>query len=214
MSCCKQCEGLENLFDDGTAKSELEAYRKNGPAKATRLLLDYLRGAGVNGLTLLDIGGGVGAIQHELVASGVSATVDVDASRAYLGAAKAEANRRGYADRAQYHHGNFLDLAPQLEPADIVTLDRVICCFPDMPGMVGRSAERAKRFYGLIYPRDTWYMRAGERVGDALLWLSRSKFRFFVHPAAAVDQLVRAAGLQPRYHANANVFWQVFVYER
>jgi len=98
MSCCRQCEGLENVFDDGTAKSDLESYRREGPAKTTRLLLDHLRGAGVDGLTLLDIGGGVGAI---LVASGVRATVDVDASRAYLAAARSEAARRGYAGRKQ-----------------------------------------------------------------------------------------------------------------
>jgi magnesium-protoporphyrin O-methyltransferase len=214
MSCCRQCEGLENLFDDGTAKNDLEAYRRDGPAKATRLLLDYLCGTGVDGLSLLDIGGGVGAIQHELVASGVSSTVDVDASRAYLAAARSEADRRGYADRAQYHHGNFLDLAPQINAADIVTLDRVICCFPDMPGMVQRSAERAKRFYGLIYPRDAFYMRLADKVGNSFLWLTRNKFRFFVHPAAQVDALVRAQGLQPRYHANADLFWQVLVYAR
>jgi len=98
MSCCRQCEGLENVFDDGTAKSDLESYRREGPAKTTRLLLDHLRGAGVDGLTLLDIGGGVGAIQHELVASGVRATVDVDASRAYLAAARSEAARRKQRD--------------------------------------------------------------------------------------------------------------------
>ncbi|HUN10060.1 MAG TPA: methyltransferase domain-containing protein [Aggregatilineales bacterium] len=214
MSCCRQCEGLENVFDDGTAKSDLESYRREGPAKTTRLLLDHLRGAGVDGLTLLDIGGGVGAIQHELVASGVRATVDVDASRAYLAAARSEAARRGYADRAQYHHGNFVELAPHIEAADIVTLDRVICCFPDMPGMVRHSAERAKRFYGLIYPRDTWYTRTADRIGNAFLSLIRNKYHFFVHPAAEVDALVQGQGLKLRYHRNASFFWQVLVYER
>jgi len=214
MNCCNQCQGIEDLFNTRLAEDDLRAYRKNGPSKQTRLLLDTLRAVGVEGLTLLDIGGGIGAIQHELMKSGLAVTIDVGASSAYLSAAKEEAARQGYADRARYFHGNFIDLAPGLENADIVTLDRVICCFPDMGAMVSLSATRAKRWYALVYPRDTWWMRMGGRVGNFVLALGRSKFRFFVHPAQAVDSLVRANGLQPHFQRNTGLFWQVVVYGR
>src|SRR4051812_26898715 len=112
MNCCNQCQGIEDVFNQKTAQDDLKSYHKNGPSKQTSLLLKILRAAGIEGLTLLDIGGGIGAIQHELMKNGLGAATDVDASSAYLSTAKAEAARQGYADKAQYLHGNFIDLAP------------------------------------------------------------------------------------------------------
>src|SRR6266480_1931756 len=127
MPCC-HCQGVEAIFDARVAARELRQYRRRGPRKTTRLLLDALRAAGVRGRTLLDVGGGVGVIQHELV--------------------REEAARQGHAERLRLHRGDFVDLAPELPPADIVTLDRVICCYPDLPALVGLSAAHARRVYG------------------------------------------------------------------
>jgi magnesium-protoporphyrin O-methyltransferase len=137
----------------------------------------------------------------------------VDASSAYLAAAREESERRGYGDRATYLHGNFADMAASVAPADIVTLERVICCYPDMPALVGASAAKAQRFYGLIYPRDTWWMRLGARIINGIQWLRRDAFRFFVHPTVAVDGAVRGQGLARQYHTLAGP-WQVALYER
>jgi hypothetical protein len=213
MKCCSQCQGLEEMFDSTEAARDLRAYRRSGPAPSTRRLLAALREAGVNGLTLLDIGGGVGAIQHELFKSGVQAAVDVDASSAYLAASREEASRQGHADRTQYFHGNFIDLAPEIEAADIVTLDRVICCFPDMPALVGLSAAKARRLYGVVYPRDVWWTRLGRMAVNLYSRLRGSQFRFFVHPSAEVDATVRRSGLTPRFRREG-LFWQVVVYAR
>jgi hypothetical protein len=214
MNCCNQCQGLENLFDSRFAAQDLKDYQRNGPSKQTRVLLKTLRESGIEGMTLLDIGGGIGAIQHELMKSGLSASLDVDASSAYIAAAKSEAARQGYAERAQYLHGNFIDLAPQIDGADIVTLDRVICCFPDVKAMVSLSAARAKKWYALVYPRDASWIRFGARVGNAMLALTRNQYRFFVHPVQQVDALIREAGLQPRITRNAGLLWQVVIYTR
>ena len=65
-----QCQGMETFFDNKTAVGDLKAYRKKGPSKTTRMLIDALKAQGVEDMTLLDIGGGVGAIQHELLNSG------------------------------------------------------------------------------------------------------------------------------------------------
>ena len=122
------------------------------------------RARGYTKMNLLDIGGGVGAIEHELLESGVQSATDVDASKAYLRAAREEAQRRGLAERVSYQHGNFVDLAAQVPDADIVTLDRVICCYDDMEKLVDLSAARARRFYGLVYPRDTWLARLAVKI--------------------------------------------------
>lgn len=210
---CPHCQGAEKLFDASTARGDLNSYRKNGPAKTTRLLLNAIRGAGQPGQTLLDIGGGVGAIQHELLADAVQSAVHVDASTAYLGASQEEAGKRGHQERVTYLYGNFVELAPEIKPADIVTLDRVLCCYPDMPALVAASTSRAHQLYGVIYPRDTWWMRLGGRMINGWFRLRRNPFRFFVHPTDAVDSAIRAGGLAPRFHKNSGA-WQVVLYGR
>ena len=91
----------------------------------------------------------MGAVQHELINAGVQQVTSVEASSAYLNAAKEEAQRRRLADHVSYYHGNFADLASDIAPADIVTLDRVICCYHDMEKLVGLSAARARK---LVWP--------------------------------------------------------------
>jgi 2-polyprenyl-3-methyl-5-hydroxy-6-metoxy-1,4-benzoquinol methylase len=212
MDCC-QCRGIESQFNQAEAERKLREYRRRGPARTTRILLDALMAEHIQGLTLLDIGGGVGAIQHALLKAGVSRAVDVDASSAYLSAAKTEATRLGHADRVGYQHGNFVDVADSIPPAGIVTLDRVICCYHDMPALVDRSAAKAARLYGLVYPRDVWWVRAGVRAANAMLWMERTTFRIFAHSRIAIDAVVRRNGLERIFTRDAGL-WQVVIYAR
>lgn len=212
MDCC-QCQGIEGLFNRRQAERDLKSFQRKGPARGTRILLDALRAEGVSGATLLDIGGGIGAIQLELLGSGAASATDVDASTAYLATAREESARRGYGDRVTYQHGNFVELAPTVAEADIVTLDRVICCYHDMPALVGASAGKARRLYGLIYPRDSWLVRAGAAAFNLIFRLQRNPYRFFPHRTHAVEEALREAGLARRFHRIAG-FWQVAVFAR
>ena len=117
----------------------------------------------MEGATLLDIGGGIGVIQHELLDSGAAQATSVEASSAYLSAARSESERRGLVDRVTYHHGDFVDLAESIQPADVVTLDRVLNVYPDWERLASLSAERARRLYGVVIPRDTLLREAGHR---------------------------------------------------
>ena len=213
MDCC-QLNVYEDQFNARVADQELRQYREHGPRKETRLLLDAIRAQGLHGASLLDIGGGIGAIQHELVEAGVvSRVTDVDASTPYLNTARAEAERRHYADRARYLRGDFVDLAPTIDAADIVTLDRVICCYPDMQALVRRSAERARRIYAVVYPRGSWGIRAVAHPLNGLLRLLRHPLPIYIHANRAVDGLVRANGLMPVSYRRT-FLWQVVVYSR
>ena len=212
MNCC-QCEGIEREFDAAEAAAMLKEYQEQGLRGTTRMLVDALKAEGVEGAELLDIGGGIGGIQHALLAAGATRAVHIDASSAYLQSARAEADRLGLGERIRFQHGDFVTLAPEVAPADVVTLDRVICCYHDMPGLVGRSVERTRRLYGLVYPRDGWWIRLGMRAGNLGLRFSRSPFRIFNHPTAAVDGLVRSHGFQRRVHRQTWL-WQVVVYAR
>jgi Methyltransferase domain len=178
------------------------------------VLLDALRAHGVQGASVLDIGGGVGAIQHELLAAGAASATAVEASAAYLRAAAEEATRRGHAERLSGYEGDFVALADRIEPADVVTLDRVICCYPDMESLVGRSAERARRLYGLVYPRDVWWTRLGVGTVNLALRVARREFRVFVHRPPAVDAMARAHGLSRALRRAVGPVWEVVVYER
>jgi hypothetical protein len=212
MNCC-QCQGIEDLFNSQLVAKELAEYRKKGAGKTTRLLAEALQAEGVQGASLLDIGGGVGVLQHTLIAAGVEQATDVDASQAYLRAAQEEAARRGIADRIHFQHGNFVELAPQIPVAEIVTLDRVVCCFPDMEHLVDLSAARASKLYGLVYPRDTWLARIGVWLINLPFRLQRKHFRVFVHSSKAVDAILSSHGLKRKFHRNTLV-WQVMVYGR
>ena len=212
MNCC-QCEGIDGVFNAKVAARDLKAYRKKGPRKATRMLIDALKAEDIEGMTLLDIGGGVGAIQHELLQDGVSSATNVDASRAYLQTAREEAQRRGHEDRVTYHFGDFVELAPDIEHADVVTLDAVICCYHDMEALVGLSSQRARKLYGYVYPRDTWWMRIVSAAENFYRWATRSSFRAYLHPTKAIEAVVRSNGLKRRFY-HKTILWQVAVYGR
>jgi len=210
---CRQCRGIEEFFDQKWANSELKSYRKRGPRKTTQVLVDAIAASPLQGKSLLDIGGGVGAIQHELLKAGVGSATAVDASAGYIKVAREEAERQGHDNRINYLHGDFVDHAATLEPADIVTLDRVICCYHDVEQLVGESSRRASEVYGLVFPRDNWAVRAGFGLFNFYLWLRRSPFRVFVHSSTYVDSLVRGNGLEQRFRRQT-MMWQVVVYGR
>jgi hypothetical protein len=212
MSQC-QCREIESVFDTTLAQDELDRARRRGPRRTTRMLIEALQARGVNGKTLLDIGGGIGTIQHRLLASGVKEAVDVDASSAYLKTARREARRLGFEERVSYHHGDFVQLAASVRPADIVTLDRVICCFDDMESLVEASAKKARRLYGLVYPLDAWWTRLGVRTINFMRRLRKDEFRIFAHPTGVVESILGKNGLRLIFRRRWGM-WQVAVFAK
>lgn len=210
-NCCQT--DYDDLFGERTAHQQLEAYRRRGAERHTGTLIEALVAEDVQGATLLDIGGGIGAIQLGLLAAGAASSVDVDASHAYLAAAQLEAERRGIGSRTDYRYGDFVALGDEVDAADVVTLDRVICCYPDMPALVGASVDHARRLYGLLYPVDRWWIRASAAAGNLVLRALRRSFRIHVHRTAEVDALIRSRGFE-RAAGRQWVVWQMAVYRR
>jgi magnesium-protoporphyrin O-methyltransferase len=213
--CCNGdgCPGYDRQFDERHARRKLAELRRDGPRGTTRQLIDGLAAGRVDGATVLDIGAGVGAVHLALLERGAASAVDVDASRAYVAAARAEAERRGLFERTTYHVGDFTAIAPDLEPADLVALDRVVCCYADVTTLVAEAARLTRRRLGLVYPVDGWWTRLALAAENALQWLRRDPFRAYVHPTVLVDRLVRDAGLEP-VHTGRGLLWQLAVYER
>lgn len=209
--CCDQ--DFERLFDAREAQHDLEQWRRGDVAAATRELIDAIRATGIQGLALLDIGAGVGIVHLELLEAGAATAVDVDASSAYLAAARAEAARRGLAERVEHRFGDVVGIAQELPPAEIITLDRVICCYPDLPALLGAAMVPGARVIGLVHPTDAWWMRASMAVFNAVSSLLRRHHTFYVHRRTEIDRLMRGAGFAESHRSGGRV-WQVTIYLR
>jgi len=98
----------------------------------------------------------------------------IEASTAFAKAAQDEAQELGWSDKVEVRRGNFVDLAESVPEHDIVTLDRVICCYHDMQSLVRLSAARAVKFYGVVYPRDVLWNKIAFRFMNLFFWISRS----------------------------------------
>jgi hypothetical protein len=213
MSCCRHCEDAGDLFNPRAARRELRRYRSRGPAATTRLLLDALLAQRGRDQTLLDIGSGMGAIPHALLQAGFSQAVQVDASAAYLAVSEQEAGRRKLRDQITYYQGDFVELAPDLAPADVVTLDRVICCYPDVERLVTSSAAKAQHLYGLVSPRERIITRAGTVLANLWFRLRGSAFRTYIHSTEQVDGILQGCGFR-RTSLARSFLWQVATYTR
>ncbi len=212
MDCC-ETGNIYDLTGTKVAAHDLKRYRKNGPDHTTKLLLDALKNQDVEGMSLLDIGGGVGTIQHELLKAGVESAVSVEPSEAYNEAAAKEAERQGHLERITQLAGDFVELANETPQSDIVTLDRVICCYTNMHSLVSQSTARAKHFYGVVYPRDRFLGKILLVLANFYHWFRRSDFVEILHPVQAVDALIREAGLRPSFKKQTMI-WNVTVYRR
>ena len=207
------CPGCPNVFSRDEAEKDLQRYRERGSDPTTKALVEAIRALGIDGATVIDIGGGIGAIQLDLLAAGAASTVSVDASPEYVAVARAEAERRGLGERTSHINGDFAAIAAELEPADVVTLDKVVCCYPDMSLLVGRSIEHARRMIGMVYPRDADWVRAVAAVLNAGARIFRSPTRFYIHRMDAADRMIREAGFEAR-PVRRGLFWQVVLYVR
>lgn len=207
-SCC-----YDDAFDRRHAEAKLREYRRKGPGRASVALADALARGNLEGRTVLDIGAGVGAVHLLLLDRGAASATDVDASRPYLDAARSEAERRGLADRVRFEHGDFVAVAAAVEAADLVALDRVVCCYGDVEALVGRAAERTRRRLGIVLPPDGRFARLVIGLLNAWGRVTRSSFRMYAHPHARVVAAARAGGLEPAGTRDLGI-WRLLVFER
>jgi magnesium-protoporphyrin O-methyltransferase len=195
-SCCGFGDTADRHFNGEKVAKELRQYRRKGPGVTTRKLRDGLIAADLTRGTVLDIGGGLGALSLSLLDAGMEHAVVVDASSAYLAAASEEAARRERSSSTQFVHGDFLTVAGDLAPATVVTLDRVVCCYPAYRPLLEKSLARAEHGFALSYPRDRWYVRFGMWCENALRRRRGNPFRTFVHPPAELQRTIERAGFR------------------
>ena len=210
--CCEA--DLARLAYDGlNAEADLERWRRGRLNPVTRELIDVLRDHDLEGARVLDIGGGVGAVHVALLEAGASSAIDVDASREYLAAARAEAERRGLAGRVVHRFGDVVELAAELPAVDIVTLDSMICCDPDLELVLDAATRSRPHLVGITYPRDVWWMRAFMQLYNLWSAVRRSPGRYFIHRHALLERWMTRAGYR-NVHEGGIRPWRVVLYRR
>jgi SAM-dependent methyltransferase len=214
MSGPPRCDcGCANVFSTKEARDDLKRYLREGPTKSTKALIDAIVADGVEGASLLDIGSGIGAIQLELLGRGVAQARSVDATEAYVATAREEAARRGFGDRVEGRVGDFVTIASEVDAADVVTLDKVVCCYADMPALLARAAERARRVVGLVYPRETWWNHLAARMFEVWGRLTRDPTRWRLHRTADIDRVLADAGFD-RHDVARDFIWHIVLFRR
>ena len=194
--CCSP-KGYRWVFSERSARAEARRYRRKGLDATSRRIVDFLKGQGVEGKNVLEVGGGVGAIQIELLKAGASRALSIELTPTYEEVAADLLGEAGLTDRVERRVMDFAEAASHVESADIVVLNRVICCYPDMPKLAGAAADHARGLLVLSYPRRTWWTRMGLGLSNLVLALLRREFHIFVHPPGQITATVRSHGLAP-----------------
>ena len=211
---CSPFEWAANQqFDQKKVAQELRRYRQKGPGPTTRLLVDgIVQSVPISG-TVLDIGAGVGGLTFALLERGAWSAVAIDASAAYVSAARDEALQCGRAGAVRFVHADFVAAASELPSASIVTLDRVVCCYASCIQLLDAAIARTERCLALSYPREVWYVRAAMGLENGRRRLGRNPFRTFVHPRAMIENIIDRAGFRLSSRRESWV-WSVDVYVR
>lgn len=207
MPGCCSASGCDEFFTDKVARRDARRYRRGGLDGNARRLVDFVRHQGVDGRTVLEVGGGVGAIQLELLRAGASRTVNAELSAAYEPHAAALADEARLGGRSDRRVLDFATQGHELEDADVVVLHRVVCCYPDYETLVGAAATHAKHQLALTFPRDTGWLRLAFAAMNLLQRVRSRSFRVYIHAPAAVLAVARAHGLEPAFR-HRGLMWE------
>ncbi len=178
-----------------------------------RAMLELLRARGVDGDSVLEIGGGIGALQIELLRAGAARAVNVELSAEWEDAAQALLREAGLETKVERWVGDAVAREAELEAADIVVMERVVCCYPDAEALVGVAADRARKLLVMSFPRDRWWNRLVARVSNLVCRARRIAFRSYVHSESRIERTAEVRGLRLAFDQGGPI-WRVVAFER
>ena len=213
MSDCCTPKGYRTIFSEKSAVAEAKRYRRRGLDGTSRRIVDLIKKRGVEGKTLLEVGGGVGAIEIELLKAGMAQAVNVELTPTYEAAARDLLGEAGLADRVERKVMDFTEAGEKVGNADVVVMNRVLCCYPDMPKLAGAAAEHAREVLVISFPNDRWWTQLGLSFANFGFGLFRIQFRVFLHPPDAILAAVEQQGFKTSFN-NRGLLWQVAALSR
>ncbi|HKB18737.1 MAG TPA: methyltransferase domain-containing protein [Candidatus Dormibacteraeota bacterium] len=213
MSDCCSPKGYRWVFSERAARAEARRYRRKGLDATSRRIVSLLKAQGVEGRTVLEVGGGIGAIQIELLKAGATSATSVELTPTYEDVAGELLEESGLAGRVERKVMDFAAAAGEVGSADIVILNRVICCYHDMPTLAGAAADHARQVLVMSYPKRTWWTVIGLGLANLVLRATRREFHIFLHPPPQIIAVSQQRGLQPLLNQNG-VLWIVSTLRR
>jgi magnesium-protoporphyrin O-methyltransferase len=210
--CCTP-EGYRRIFSERSARAEARRYRRRGLDATSRRVLELLERQGVEGRTVLEVGGGIGAIQIELLKLGASSATSIELTSTYEEAARTLLVERGLEGRVERRVMDFAVAGADVEGADIVILNRVLCCYPNMPKLAAAAADHTRQVMVLSFPRGSWWTRLAVALSNVAFRLTRREFHIFIHPPARIMEVSEARGLKPT-RTRRGAFWTVVALQR
>ena len=199
MGDCCEPDGYDEKFSDRFARRVARRYRRRGLSRSSRAIVSFLTECGVDGATVLEIGGGVGEIQVELLRRGAARATNLEISTNYEPEAVELLERSGLRDRVDRRLLDIAQAPDEVESADVVVLHRVVCCYPDYARLLGAAASKAGRLLVFSHP-------PRNPVTRTVLWwdnlprrLKGDTFRTFAHPPVAMLAVLDQAGLRGTY---------------
>jgi cyclopropane fatty-acyl-phospholipid synthase-like methyltransferase len=210
--CCDPVS-YRRLFNSKEAGRRLRRYKEKGLDSLARGMVEYLSTRDIEGAAVLEIGGGLGDLQLELFRAGAATSVNVELSAGYEEAAAELLRAEQLEERVERRLGDFVAERDRIDPADIVVLNRVVCCYPGMREMMDAAVAKTGRFLALSFPRERWFMKTAIAVGNTWWALRSCGFRAYVHPIDGIESVARNAGLEVA-HRDRTLGWQAVVFER
>jgi 2-polyprenyl-3-methyl-5-hydroxy-6-metoxy-1,4-benzoquinol methylase len=208
MASCCDPSGYQRVFGDRFARSLARRYRRRGLGRTEQRIVDFCVDQGLEDATVLEIGGGVGELQLELLRRGAAQATNLELVDAYDEQAHALARSAGVADRV---HRRRLDVAVsphEVEPADVVVLHRVVCCYPDYERLLTAAADHARRVLVFSHPPRNPLSRTLLGLENGWFRLNGHTFRTFAHPPQGMLDVAQARGLDLAYRHTGSL-WQV-----
>jgi len=213
MAGCCDPRGCDGFFDRRFAERLARRYRKRGVDNTARRIVEFLEVRGVEDATVLEIGGGVGDIQIELLKRGAAHATNLELSPAYDDVARVLLREAGLEQRSDRLIHDIADGPNGIEPADVVVLHRVVCCYPDYERLLTAAASHSRRLLVFSYPPRNAVSRLLVTAQNLLFATLRREFRTFTHPPPAMLAVLEERGLR-RTFAHRGRVWQVAGLER
>ncbi len=209
--CCQKM--YDDFFGQKMAQKQMKYYLRKGVRKNSRPMINLLKKLPLKNHTLLDIGGGVGQITFELDKVGISNITHVDLSSSYLNTFLGEVKKRNMSGRVKTTLGDFVEVHEELGQSDLVTLDKVICCYEDYKKLIDYSSAKAKKWYAYTIPRDEWWVKAVQQIGVLIQKLRKDPFRPYVHSVEKIEERLTKAGFK-KIDQRLNREWMTSVFQR
>lgn len=216
MGCCGSCgqdiDGTDQFFTKQAA-SYIKRFKKKGLERSQKQLMQGLHKNDLKGLSILEIGCGVGYFHNQLIQDGCSRAIGVDISKGMVRMAKMYSKKLGNADNTRYLMGDYMQHHQEIEQQDITILDKVFCCYENCDDLLAESSAKTKKLYAFTLPRDDWWFSPVFKFFISTMKLFRFTFHPYAHPVEAIGHFLREKGFK-EIHKDSTFIWKSFVFSR